>query len=158
MTRHGGRGHTVIGPEEKAQYLAHVTAGVPLDEAAAKIGVDRRSINRAAAADPEFATARAAAKAAGRKVRANLLPHGEYRYIHGGCRCTTCRTAASAARQNRRTTPPDPTRKKTKTPADTGPPPSRSGTRTRTKETTIIPLNRSNTRPGEGIPPLAAVS
>lgn len=104
MTRHAGRGHPRFTPAQRARYLELVTQGLSLDEAAARVGVSRRTVNKHAATDPVFRQAREKAKEEGRRARWASKPHGEYRYIHGGCRCSECRAAASAARAARRQT------------------------------------------------------
>lgn len=104
MTRRGGRGHPVFTPEQRAKYLLFVADGIPLDEAAALAGVSRRTVNKHAAADAGFREAREVAKAAGREARWAGKPHDEYRYIHYGCRCDTCRKDAAHKRAARRAT------------------------------------------------------
>lgn len=84
------------------RYLKLVSKGVPLDEAAAAAGVDRRTVNKHAKADPAFREARERAKQAGKAARWVGKPHDEYRYIHGGCRCVDCCCAARKARAARR--------------------------------------------------------
>ena len=105
--RHQGRGRPrVLDEAERARYLAAVTAGLPLAQAAAAAGVSERTVRHNAQHDTGFADARKRAQAAGRTHRKeNLLgadgrpiPHGEYRYIHHGCRCPACTKAATNAR------------------------------------------------------------
>ncbi|KAF0646592.1 MULTISPECIES: hypothetical protein [Streptomyces] len=90
-------------------FLDAVAAGTPLGQATQLAGVSPTTPRRHARTDPAFAADLAAAKAAGREARLANVPHGESRYNNYGCRCTTCRTAATTARTNRRhTTNPDP--------------------------------------------------
>ncbi|KPI31377.1 hypothetical protein OV320_2593 [Actinobacteria bacterium OV320] len=136
-----GRGRPLLFDDtQKKAYLKHVTAGLTLNEAAAAVGIDRRTVNHHTTTDPRFREARDTAKAAGRAARWDDKPHNEYRYIHGGCRCPQCTTAASSARAARRAEPPPPA-------ADTP-----------RHAPTVIPLPNRDIRPDQHLPPLAAVS
>lgn len=135
-----GRGRPLLFDDaQKQAYLKHVTAGLTLNQAAAAIGIDRRTVNHHATNDPHFREAREEAKKAGRAARWEAKPHDEYRYIHAGCRCPQCTAAASTARAARRTTTPS----VPEAPQE-GP--------------TIITMPNRDTRPDQHLPPLAAVS
>lgn len=136
-----GRGRPLLFDEpQKQAYLKHVAAGLTLNEAAAAVGVDRRTVNHHATNDTRFREAREEAKQAGRTARWESKPHDEYRYIHGGCRCPQCTAAASTARAGRRAQaqPPTPEHQQE------GP--------------TVITMPNRDTRPDQHLPPLAAVS
>jgi hypothetical protein len=136
-----GRGRPLLFTDDQKQaYLKHVASGLTLDEAAAAIGITRRTVNHHATNDAAFRQAREEAKAAGRAVRWDAKPHDEYRYIHGGCRCPQCTAAARTARAARRAAAqPEPEQ-------DTQP------------DTTVITLPNRDTRPDQHLHPLAAVS
>lgn len=136
-----GRGRPLLfDDDQKRAYLKHVESGLNLNEAAAAVGVDRRTVNNHAQTDPAFRAARDTAKKAGRTARWEGKPHDEYRYNHAGCRCTTCCTAARKGRAARRadTTQPAPD--------------------TQQEGPTVITLPNRDTRPDQHLPPLAAVS
>lgn len=98
-----GRGRPVsFDQTAREQYLTAVAAGLPLADAAASVGITPQWANRIAAADPSFHTARDLAKKEGKRVRAEQLAHGEYRYNHFECRCDICCTAATQGRAGRR--------------------------------------------------------
>ncbi|MEW2393106.1 hypothetical protein AB0933_32570 [Streptomyces venezuelae] len=98
-----GRGRPVnFDQTAREQYLTAVASGLPLADAAATVGITPQWANRVAATDPSFHTARDLAKKEGKRVRAEQLAHGEYRYNHHGCRCGICCTEASQARTERR--------------------------------------------------------
>jgi hypothetical protein len=76
-----------------------------LKEAAARIGISENVPQRHARTDPGFAAALKEARAAGKKIRIDELPHNEYRYNHHGCRCTNgCARDATKGRAARRRT------------------------------------------------------
>ncbi|MGW0948461.1 hypothetical protein ACWD4O_38725 [Streptomyces sp. NPDC002623] len=101
-----GRGRpTVFTDGQKTAYLKHVTAGLNLNQAAAAVGVDRRTVNHHATNDPAFREARDTAKTAGRAARWDDKPHDEYRYNHLKCRCDDCTAAHRQARAGRRAAP-----------------------------------------------------
>jgi hypothetical protein len=131
---------------QRAVYLKHVTEGVPLADAAAAVGITRQWPTQLAKTDPQFREARQRAIEAGRQARMEQKPHGEYRYIHGGCRCTICTAAATAARAGRRAT------------AEGAPDGSGTTADARPGGTTVISLPDRNTRPDQHLRPLAAVS
>lgn len=141
MTRHAGRGHPVFTGEQRAKYLLLVAEGLDLRDAAAAVGVSPRAITKTAERDAVFREARDEAKAAGRAARWEGKPHDEYRYIHGGCRCTLCRKASATARAGRRTT------------ADT----ASEGADT-TAPIPILTLPTSSMRSDQHLPTLRAVS
>jgi hypothetical protein len=128
-------------------YLKHVTEGVPLADAAAAVGITRQWPAQLAKTDPQFREARQRAIEAGRRARMEAKPHGEYRYIHGGCRCTICTAAASAARAGRR-----------EAAAEGAPDGSGTIADTRPGDITVITLPDRNTHPDQHLRPLAAVS
>lgn len=98
MTGYGrGRPPTLTAAVRQA-YLAVVAAGTPLGEAATVVGVTARAVQLAAKGDRKFAAARTRAQAAGRAARADTIPHGNYRYVHHGCRCGICRKDAAHQR------------------------------------------------------------
>ncbi|MDX3531950.1 hypothetical protein P1P75_37525 [Streptomyces sp. ID05-39B] len=140
-----GRGRPLLFTDDQKQaYLKHVTAGLTLNEAAAAINVDRRTVNHHAQQDPDFRTARETAKKAGREARWENLPHDEYRYNHAGCRCLDCKAAARKGRAARRVdTTPDAS-------PQTGPEPGEAPT--------VISLPNRDMRPDQHLHPLAAVS
>ena len=103
MTPRQGRGRPVVfDADARTRYLAAVTTGIPLAEAAASVGVVERTVRLVAQTDPQFAAARKRAQAAGRQARIDQLPHDEYRYIHHHCHCDVCTKAATEARAGRR--------------------------------------------------------
>lgn len=85
----------------RAAFLDAVTAGLSLGQAAAHVGIHPNIPSRHAKTDDGFAVRLADAKAAGRKVRQEGLPHGEYRYNHHQCRCQTCTADHTRARTAR---------------------------------------------------------
>ncbi|MFB9558579.1 hypothetical protein, partial [Streptomyces roseoviridis] len=97
-----GRGRPqVFTPDVREKYLAAVAGGAYLGAAAALAGVGPDQARRHAAKDSAFADALEKAKAAGRQARQADAPHDESRYNNLGCRCPTCRKAASTARMAR---------------------------------------------------------
>ena len=100
------RGRPVVFTDTlRARYLEAVTAGLYLKDAAAHIGIGHNVPQRHARTDPGFAAALKEARAAGKKVRDENIPHGEYRYNHHGCRCTNgCARDATKGRAARRQT------------------------------------------------------
>ncbi|MFI7096800.1 hypothetical protein [Streptomyces lydicus] len=92
--------------DETAQdtYLALIASGVPLGDAATKLGISRRTPNQLKTRDRAFAQRLSAAKTAGtaaRRAAPRPLIHGRPgTYNHHKCRCTPCTTAASHARSN----------------------------------------------------------
>lgn len=101
--RSQGRGRPVaFDATARAAFLDAVTAGAKLTEAAAKAGVSRNVAAQHAKTDPGFRAALDEAKARGRAVRAQSMPHGESRYNHAKCRCPVCCAKATAARTARR--------------------------------------------------------
>lgn len=81
--------------------LDAVAAGLSMGQAAAHVGVHPNVPSNHARADSVFATRLTDAKTAGRKVRREGIPHGEYRYNCHQCRCRICtadHTRARAAR------------------------------------------------------------
>lgn len=94
-----GRGRPVIFDEPaQAEFLRLVAAGARIGEAAAKVGVGRRTPEQLARRNPRFAQQLDAARAAGRDHR---IPHGTPGgYNNHGCRCGLCTVAASRARSN----------------------------------------------------------
>lgn len=98
-----GRGRPVVFDEPaRAAYLAAVTNGARLQDAAATVGISINLARRHARTDPQFATALKEARTLGRKAHAENVPHGEYRYINHKCRCTRCKRASAVARAGRR--------------------------------------------------------
>lgn len=83
--------------------LDAVAGGLPMGQAAAHVGIHPNVPSVHARADTQFAARLTDAKAAGRKVRAEGLPHGEYRYNHHQCRCRICTTDHTRARAARAT-------------------------------------------------------
>lgn len=111
-----GRGRPVqFDADAQAAFLAAVTAGAKLGEAAVKAGVSRNVPSQHAKTDSAFRAALDEAKARGRAVRAAARPHGETHYNHDGCRTEACRAKATTARTARRHTAHD------STPADARP-------------------------------------
>jgi hypothetical protein len=92
---------TFHAPQRQA-FLDALTAGAKISDAALTAGVTHQWVNRLAKQDAVFAVAYATARELGRKVRQEATAHGESRYNHLGCRCTTCTRAATAARTGRR--------------------------------------------------------
>ena len=115
-----GRGRPAAGcgftAEAQAALLAALAAGAKLAEAAAKAGVSRNVPAQHAKTNRAFAAALADAKARGRAVRAETMPHGEARYNHAKCRCTVCRAKATAARTARRAAAADTAQEETAKP------------------------------------------
>lgn len=113
MTARRPRGRPVtFDAHRRTLYLEALTGGATLTAAAARAGITARRAAQVADTDPAFAHARATARAAGKRVRAELMPHGEVRYNKLGCRCTICTKDATAnrtARRNRNTHTPDTT-------------------------------------------------
>ncbi|GAA2770166.1 hypothetical protein [Streptomyces showdoensis] len=102
MTRGRGRPPTFT-PDAREKFLAAVTAGAYLRDAAARVGVTGYVPTQYATKDPEFAAAFLAARAAGQAARKEGMAHGERRYNDERCRCkTVCRPAATRARARRR--------------------------------------------------------
>jgi hypothetical protein len=100
-----GRGRPVTFDDHQRQrYLDAVAAGAKLSEAALHVGITARWASQVAAQDSAFAAALETARAQGRKARAEAKPHDESRYIHGGCRCPTCRDHSTRNRTTRRHT------------------------------------------------------
>lgn len=98
-----GRGRPIqFDDTARTAYLAAVTEGAKLSEAARAVGLTIQTINNHVRTDPSFAAAREVARTHGRKVRAEDAPHGESRYKHAGCRCDICTPAATQARTERR--------------------------------------------------------
>lgn len=98
-----GRGRPVtFGDGVRAAYLAAVTNGARLQEAAATVGISINLARQHARLDPLFGAALKEARTLGRKAHAENVPHGEYRYINHGCRCTRCKRASAIARAGRR--------------------------------------------------------
>jgi hypothetical protein len=87
---------------QRQRYLDAVTSGAKLSDAALQAGITPQWAARIAKTDATFGTALATARELGRKARQEDMPHGESRYNHLGCRCTTCTHAATAARTGRR--------------------------------------------------------
>lgn len=104
--RRPGRAVTFT-PDRRQQYLDALAAGIPLGAAAAQVGISPNVPRLHQRTDPAFAQAVQEAKALGRKLRQDAAPHGESRYNNQGCRCRTCRAAATTARTNRRHDNPD---------------------------------------------------
>ncbi|MGW7283903.1 hypothetical protein ACWGH4_00130 [Streptomyces sp. NPDC054847] len=100
------RGRPVLFTDTlRNRYLEAVAAGMYLKDAAAHIGVSENVPQRHARTDRAFAAALKEARTAGKKVRIDELPHGEYRYNHHNCRCTNgCAQAATKNRAGRRRT------------------------------------------------------
>ncbi|MFH8813094.1 hypothetical protein ACH4GZ_38845 [Streptomyces hygroscopicus] len=113
-----GRGRPAAGDgfttEAQGVFLDAVAAGAKQADAAAKAGVSRNVPSRYAKTDAGFAAALTEAKARGRAVRAETMPHSEAHYNHYDCRAPECRALATAARTTRRaaaeedTAPADP--------------------------------------------------
>ncbi|MFG2532799.1 hypothetical protein [Streptomyces sp. NPDC048516] len=99
-----GRGRPVVFDETlQAEFLRLVADGVHVGEAAAKVGVGRKTPSQLAARNRAFAAALTDAKTVGRSARfaPERLAHGRVStYINHACRCPRCRTAASRARSN----------------------------------------------------------
>ncbi|KIF66262.1 hypothetical protein HY68_36765 [Streptomyces sp. AcH 505] len=94
-------------PDRRQQYLEALATGMLLKDAAAHVGISPNLPRLHQRADPGFAQAVQEAKQIGRKVRQDTTAHGESRYNNQGCRCRTCRAAATAARTNRRHQTPE---------------------------------------------------
>ncbi|MFF8610821.1 hypothetical protein ACF06X_33485 [Streptomyces sp. NPDC015346] len=90
----------------QARFLDAVANGMYLGEAARSVGLRADLPSRYVRTDPTFAAALADAKALGKKRRVEDAPHNEARYNNHGCRCTTCRRAATTARAGRRAQEP----------------------------------------------------
>lgn len=104
------RGRPVtFNTHQRDVYLDHVARGAKLSEAAAAAGITPRWATHLATLDPQFAAARQHARTQGRHARMNEQPHGEYRYIHGKCRCDICTKEATEARTHRRNRPTETT-------------------------------------------------
>lgn len=103
MTARRGRGRPALFTDTaQATYLKARAAGATQTEAAAAAGVAVRTIHDAYRRVEGFREAEQHAAATARKTRADDPDqHGEGRY-NRGCHCTICRTAASAARTERR--------------------------------------------------------
>lgn len=86
----------------RGRYLDAVAAGMPLGAAAAHVGITTNIPRRHERTDRKFTEALAEAKAVGRELRVEDVPHGESRYNNYGCRCPICTRAATAARTGRR--------------------------------------------------------
>lgn len=86
----------------RAIYLAAVADGAKLTDAARHVRLTVQAINNHVRADSSFAAAREVARAHGRKIRAERMPHGESRYKHAKCRCPICTTDATRERTSRR--------------------------------------------------------
>jgi hypothetical protein len=100
-----GRGRPVLFDTAlREQYLAAVTSGMRLGDAARHCGININLPRTHARTDPAFAEALDHARTLGKKTRDNNKPHDESRYTNQACRCGTCRTAATAARTGRRHT------------------------------------------------------
>ncbi|MFD8626633.1 hypothetical protein ACFV4E_22580 [Streptomyces hygroscopicus] len=120
-----GRGRPAEGDgfttEAQGVFLDAVAAGAKQAEAAAKAGVSRNVPSRYAKTHAGFAAALADAKAKGRAVRAETMPHSEAHYNHHKCRARECRALATAARTARRAVAGEDT-----APAETIPMPDRA--------------------------------
>jgi len=102
VTAPRGRGRPVVFDQgARERFLAALTAGERLEDAARAAGVSRNVPARHAQADRAFAAALTEARATGRKARAERAPHGESRYNHQQCRCPVCRTDATRKRSGR---------------------------------------------------------
>jgi hypothetical protein len=100
-----GRGRPLLFDTAlREQYLTAVTTGMRLGDAAHHVGININLPHQHARTDPAFAEALDHARTLGKKTRDNNKPHDESRYTNQACRCTTCRTAATAARTGRRHT------------------------------------------------------
>jgi hypothetical protein len=98
-----GRGRPVtFDAHQRQRYLEAITAGAKLTDAAALVGITTRWARQVADTDSAFAAALTTARAAGQRVRAENMPHGETRYIKLGCRCDICTKDATANRTARR--------------------------------------------------------
>ncbi|MER6844762.1 hypothetical protein [Streptomyces platensis] len=99
-----GRGRPIVFDETlQAEFLRLVADGVHVGEAAAKVGVGRKTPSQLAARDRRFAAALTDAKVVGRAARFSpeRLKHGApATYNNHNCRCPRCRTAATRARSN----------------------------------------------------------
>ncbi|MFI2620435.1 hypothetical protein [Streptomyces sp. NPDC018584] len=110
MSAPAPRGRPVtFDTHQRTRYLDALTNGANLTEAAATAGITARWAARIAATDPAFAAARNTARTAGRRVRADHMPHGETRYIKHHCRCDICTKHATTNRTGRRNRPTDTT-------------------------------------------------
>ncbi|MFI0156265.1 hypothetical protein [Streptomyces lydicus] len=109
-----GRGRpTVFNETLQAEFLRLVADGVPVGEAAAKVGVGRKTPSQLAARNRRFAAALADAKTTGREARfaPERLTHGDPATYNHGCRCTRCTAAATRARAESRARSNNPDRK-----------------------------------------------
>jgi hypothetical protein len=98
-----GRGRpAVFDTTLQTRYLAAVTTGMRLGEAARHVGISVNVPTRLARSDPQFATRLADARAAGKKARADAKPHGESHYNNDSCRHPDCAAAARKGRAHRR--------------------------------------------------------
>lgn len=105
MTPKRGRGRpTTFDEPMRDKYLALITAGMHLGEAADHLGIHRNTPTQARRTDRAFAAALDTARARGRQARIDDKPHDDYRYTVLGCRCETCRAAHTQARRGRRHT------------------------------------------------------
>jgi hypothetical protein len=94
-----GRGRTSrFTTALRQEYLDAIAQGMRLGDAADHVGIHRNVAARATRVEPEFAAALADARAVGKKIRDDQKEHNESRYTNQACRCTRCRTAATAAR------------------------------------------------------------
>ena len=105
MTARRSRGRPPLFDDTlRDRYLAAVTTGMYLKDAATHVGISENIPQRHARTDASFARALQAARAAGKKVRDENIAHGEYRHLHHGCPCEVCTRAARIARTRRRYT------------------------------------------------------
>ncbi|MGW5529477.1 hypothetical protein [Streptomyces xanthochromogenes] len=111
MTRRGRGRPLLFDTALREQYLAAVTSGMRLGDAARHCGININLARTHARTDPAFAEALDHARTLGKKTREANLPHNESRYTNHACRCGTCRHCATTARRGRRhtTTEPDTT-------------------------------------------------
>lgn len=98
-----GRGRPVTFDDGvRAAYLAAVTNGARLQDAATTVGISINLARQHARTDRAFGEALKEARALGRKAHAENLPHDESRYINHKCRCRICKRASAVARAGRR--------------------------------------------------------
>ncbi|HEY5834949.1 hypothetical protein [Streptomyces sp.] len=97
-----GRGRPALfNADAQQRYLEARAAGATQKDAAALVRVAANTIRYHRATDHAFREADDTAAACGRQARIDQLAHGETRYKHYGCRCTTCTKAATVGRTNR---------------------------------------------------------
>ncbi|MGW7636053.1 hypothetical protein [Streptomyces decoyicus] len=106
-----GRGRPVVFDEPaQTEFLRLVAGGARIGEAAAKLGVGRRTPEQLARRDKTFARHLRAAKTEGQAARRHCDPAQADRAGHGkvstynnyACRCTRCREAAAKDRKARK--------------------------------------------------------